>query len=201
MNRALKVLMAGGLVGLAGLAVRAQQPQVDMEQLTKAMQALSGAQAGQTPVAVVDFRELKALLPESLDGFKRTNASGEKNTTMGITLSQANATYEATDGGNVTIKISDNGGMGGLMAFAQAAWASSEIDRETDTGFERTATYKGHKTHEEYDREERSGKIDAIIGGRFNVEIQGYQVAWESLQAALGQLDMDKLAGLKPAAP
>ena len=198
-----QMLLKMSLILLAALSVgsaRAQQEPINMEQFTKALQTLTAANTN-AATAVVDFRALKALLPEALDGFRRTKASGEKQTVMGMTAATAEASYEAGDGETITIKLSDNAGMGGIMAFTQAAWTASEMDRETDTGFERTATYKGHKTHEEYDSSDRRGKIDAIVGGRFNVEVEGSQVAWEALQAALDKLDLDKLAALQNASP
>ena len=178
--------------------VSAQPAEPDMAELMKAMQAMTAAASNSAPV--VDFRALKALLPESLDGFTRTSATGEKNTAMGMTVSQAEGRYEQGDA-SIEINLSDNGGMGGLMSFAQAAWASSEIDRETDTGFERTTTYGSHKAREEYDNEDQRGTIEILAGGRFMVKATGYKVAWEALQSAVKKIDLDALAALKPAAP
>ena len=175
-----------------------QDAQPNMDEMMKAMGALMSG--GTNTAAVVDFRELKTLLPAALDGMKRTNASGEKTGAMGMTVAYAEGTYEADAGGNITIKISDNSGMGGLMAFAQAGWAASEIDRESDTGFERTTTYGQHKAHEEYDNSGKSGKIEVLVGGRFMVEVEGSDVPWEAIQAAVKKLDLDKLATLKPKA-
>ena len=172
--------------------------QPNMDEMMKAMGALMSG--GTNAAAVVDFRELKALLPAALDGMKRTNASGEKSGAMGMTVAFAEGTYEADAGGNITIKLSDNGGMGGLMAFAQAGWAASEIDRESDTGFERTTMYGQDKAHEEYDNSSKSGKVEIMVGGRFMVEVNGSDVAWEAIQAAAKKVDTAKLATLKPKA-
>ncbi len=169
------------LVALFPAQTPAQTAQPDMDEFSKAMAAMM---AGNTNVAVVDFRELKALLPAELPGLKRAAASGEKTSAMGMTVSFAEGRYENDQGASVTVKISDNGGIGGLMAFAQSAWAMSEIDRETDTGFERTTKYGEYKAHEEYDNEGRQGSIDILVGGRFIVEIRGSDAPWVSLQAA-----------------
>ena len=190
------VATLGLLTGGAG-RILAQQGNAGMADFMKAMQAMTAASSNSAPV--VDFRELKALLPESLDGFKRTNASGEKNTTMGMTVSQAEGTYEAGEG-HIEINITDNGGMGGIMAFAQAAWASSEIDRETDTGFERTTSYGSHKAREEFDNEDQRGEIEILVASRFMVKVSGYKVTWDMLQAAAKKVNLDALAALKPAA-
>ena len=167
----------------------------DMNEFMKAMGAMMSGGSNAAPV--VDFRELKALLPPDLPGLKRTGATGEKSTAMGMTVAYAEGTYSSDDS-SVTVKISDNGGLGGLMAFAQTAWANSEIDRETETGFERTTTYGGCKAHEEYDSEGKSGTIEVLVAQRFMVEISGSDVPFETLQAAVEKIDLAKLATIKP---
>ena len=178
-----------------------QQPPANMEDMMKAMGALMSG--GTNATAIVDFRELKALLPAALDGMKRTKASGEKSGAMGMTVAFAEGIYEADDGGNIHIKISDNAGMGGFMAFAQAGWTASEIDRESDTGFERTTAYGQNKAREEYDNRDKRGKVEILVGGRFLVEVNGDNVAWEAIQSAAKKVDLTTLAALtsKAAAP
>jgi hypothetical protein len=194
----LAVLIATLTPVLALAQQGSQQSPGNMEDMMKAMGTLMSG--GTNAAAVVDFRDLKALLPATLDGMKRTNASGEKSGAMGMTIAFAEGTYEADGGGNIHIKISDNGGMGGLMAFAQAGWAASEIDRESDTGFERTTTYGQNKAHEQYDNSGKSGKVEILVGGRFMVEVNGLNVAWEAIQAAAKKVDLVKLAAVKPKA-
>lgn len=186
-----------GLIGVGASRTVAQQGDAGMAEFLKAMQAMSAAASNSAPV--VDFRELKALLPESLEGYRRTHASGEKNTAMGMTISQAEGTYEKNSS-RIEITISDNGGLGGMMAFAQAAWAASEIDRESDTGFERTTAYGPHKAREEYDTSDQQGEIEILVGGRFMVKVSGSNAPFADIQAAAKKVDLNKLAALKPAA-
>ncbi|MBN1268321.1 MAG: hypothetical protein JXB04_01940 [Kiritimatiellae bacterium] len=187
-------------VALLAPAARAQEgmpSQADMADFMKAMNTMMSAASNQA--AVVDFRELKALLPASVPGLKRTSASGEKSGAMGMTVSYAEASYEAEEGGEVGIKITDNAGIGGFMAMAQAGWSAMEMDRETDTGFERTTMYGNCKAKEEYDNEDQSGAIEVMVAGRFMVEVTGNGVPFEKMQAAVRQIDLAKLASLKPA--
>jgi hypothetical protein len=196
MKRNLAVLIATLTPILALAQPGNPKPPPNMEEMMKAMGALMSG--GTNTAAVVDFRELKALLPVSLDGMKRAKASGEKSGAMGMTVTFAEGIYEADDGGNIHVKISDNAGIGGFMAFAQAGWAASEIDRESDTGFERTTTYGKNKAREEYDNNGKSGKVDILVGGRFMVEVSGNNVTWETIQAAAKKVDLTKLEALKP---
>lgn len=197
MKRTHLVVLIAALTPLLALAQpEGGQPPANMEDMMKAMGTLMSG--GTNAAAVVDFRELKALLPAALDKMKRTNATGEKSGAMGMTVAFAEGTYEGDAGESITIKISDNAGLGGFMAFAQAGWASSEIDRESDTGFERTTTYGQNKAHEEYDNSGKSGKVEILVGGRFMVEVSGNDIAWEAIQAAAKKVDAAKLATLKP---
>ncbi len=145
--------------------------------------------------AVVDFRQLKSLLPADLPGMKRTGASGEKSTAMGMTLSFAEGQYEGADG-SIEIKISDFGGTGFATMMA-AGWSMQEIDRETETGFERTTTIGGHKAKETYDSENKGGQTEVLVAGRFLVEVVGSEVTAEAIKAAVDKIDLGKLAGLK----
>lgn len=173
-----------------------------MQQGLEAMfQALGGAQQQQqaAPVALIDHRQLKALLPAELKGFKRTSAASERSGAMGMVVSRAEATYEGARNAQIEIELADWGGLGGLGVFAQAAWMSADIDRETDDGFERTTQYKDFKAHEEYESSGRRGKIEVMVGGRVMVTVRGSDVKFEDLRAALDQVDLAKLAALKPA--
>lgn len=167
----------------------------EMQNALASMQQAMTQQENRKPVDPVDFRELKALLPEELAGMKRTDASGEKSGAMGMTVSKAEASYEKDDA-NLNVDVTDIGGLTGFAAMAQYGWSMHEIDRETETGYERTLTLSGHKAHEEYDREGRSGTIQLMIKGRFIVEIRGSNIDGAALQDAAKQLPLGKLEGM-----
>lgn len=194
--RTLMIVLAAGLLGATG--VRAQQAGSGANDLGALMGALGQMmQGGNTnaAAAVVDFRELKALLPAELPGFKRTSASGEKSSAMGMTISFSEGRYE-TGEGSIDIKMSDYGGTGFATMMA-AGWSMQEIDRETETGFERTSTIGGHKAKEQYDSAGQSGSTEILVAGRFLVEVTGSSVSAEALKTAVEKIDLAKLAALK----
>ena len=86
--------------------------------------------------------------------------------------------------------------MSGLTAMA-AGWAMVDIDKESDTGYEKTTTYKGQKAHEQYTKESQHGEIEVLVGNRFIVEAKGNSVKMDDLKAALGKIDIGKLDGMK----
>ena len=160
--------------------------------------AAAGALAAGRASDAVDFQVLKELLPEDINGMPRTSSDGEKNSAMGFTLSRAEARYE-TQGTNSSIKveISDVGAMTGAAAMAAYAWASMEVDRENETGYEKTTTIKGYRGYEKFDRQTNYGELSLMVGGRFMVELEGNEVSMDALKAALDKLDLGKLEGMK----
>lgn len=177
----------------------------DMQQgLAAAAQMLKAMQGGATnnPLAAVggkpavDFRELKAVLPEELAGLQRTNAGGEKSGAFGVQVAMARGAYGSPDGPRLEVKITDLGAMGQLGAMAQFGWMAADIDREDDNGYERTATFRGAKGLEKYSPAEKSGSIKVMAGGRFLIEVEGNQVEPAQLQAAVEALDFDRLTRL-----
>jgi hypothetical protein len=80
------------------------------------------------------------------------------------------------------------------------AWGMVEIDRESETGYEKTGKLGGRKSYEKYDNASKAGELKVLVGSRFLVEITGENVAMDDLKGALGKLDLAKLESLKPVA-
>lgn len=172
-----------------------QSAQQAAANLAQAM--LGGGRAAGPRVEPVNFRELKALLPEELPGYKRTSATGEKSGAMGIVMSQAKADFSGAGGAQIGMKVIDVGNLTGPLALGLAGWASVEIDRETETGYEKSTVLGGNKAFEKYDTRSKHGELNVLVGNRFIVEVRGSSVKMDDLKAAAGKLDLAKLATLK----
>lgn len=158
--------------------------------------AVTGAANGKK-VETVDYKELKALLPESLPGMKRNDATGEKTAAMGMQVSNAEGRYSSEKGGSMTIKITDIGSMSGLAGMTAYAWSAVSVDRESDTGYEKTSTINGFKSHEKYDNSGKYGEVSVLVGDRFVVEVNGNGVDMAAIKDAIGKVDLGKLNGMK----
>ena len=170
----------------------------DLENFAENMKNLSESFNEGKKVNPVDFRDLKSLLPEQIGTLKRTNASGEKSSAMGINISKADADYREEQGNkNIDIEITDLGSVTGLSAFAAYGWYMAEIDKETDEGYEKTFTYKGNKGYEKYNNKYQNGDISVLVAKRFVVEINGDNVSMDEMKAALDMIDIGKLEGMK----
>lgn len=157
---------------------------------------INSANAGKK-VETVDFRELKNLLPGDLPGMKRTEATGERAGAMGMMVATAKGRYSNDQGSSVTVNITDIGSMTGLAGMAAAAWATTEIDRESDGGYEKTTKFNGYKALEKYNNGSKSGEISVLVGDRFIVAAEGNGVDMNALKGTIGKVDLDKLNGWK----
>lgn len=181
---------------LAGTAWAQQEP--DMAAMMQALTGAAQAQQGASSAAMVSPKALKDALPKELPGVERVEAGSEKQSAFGVSTVTATGVYENGEK-SIRIELTDMGGMGGLGAMAMMGLVNNEVDKETRTGFERTATYQGFKVLESYDKAEKSGQVEAFIGSRFSVKITGAGLgSFDEMTAAVQALDLKALSGLKP---
>lgn len=162
---------------------------------------LGGDSKGAGAVAPADFRELKAVLPESIGGMKRGEESGERNAVAGISVSQAEAYYSDGAKRRVRLKITDAGSMSGFAGLAAAAWSMVDIDKETPGGYEKTSTAGGRRIYEKWEKRDHRGEVSMIVGSRFIIEIRGSGIEMKDLKQAINAIDTKKLEALKRAPP
>lgn len=173
-----------GLVGRArGMAAAAEQMQ---------------AAAEREPAAPVNFRVLRDLLPEALPGMERTDIEGATQGAMGFSVSEAEATYTAPEGadGRITIKVSDLGALPS-MAMMGMAWTMAEVDRETNSGYEKTVTMGGSRGFRKYNTERQTGEFSLSVADRFLVAVEGRDVEDAQLEAALRTVDLSALEAMR----
>lgn len=170
----------------------------DIESFAENMKNLSENLNKGKKVTPVDFRELKALLPEQIGNLKRTNASGERSSAMGINISKAEADYNDDEyRKSIDVEITDMGNISGLTGFGAFGWYMVDVDKENDEGYERTFNYQGNKAYEKYNNKYQDGEISVLVGKRFVVEVRGNNVSPDELRAALGTIDLGKLESMK----
>jgi len=157
--------------------------------------ALGTVLNGGKTVEPVDFRALKAMLPESLPEMPRSNASGEKNEMMGISISTAEADYQDAASGRIHVKISDLGTLTSLAGMAAAM--EPRMDKETDTGYEKTTLINGRQTHEIYDTRSQQGEMKILLDGRFEVSVNGNGVKMDAIKMTLSRIDLGRLEAMK----
>lgn len=175
-------------------AMQAQNAQA-MQGTADSLRTAYGTTAG---VEVADFRALKDLLPERLDGMDRQEAQGQKGTAMGITTASASGTYASEDGSAwMEVSLIDLGSLQS-MAMMSYGWLNMQIETEDDTGYERTTTYEGYPAYEEFRNQDgaTSASMQVIVNQRFVVSAGGRNVSMDDVQAALDRVGLDAVAAL-----
>jgi len=77
----------------------------------------------------------------------------------------------------------------------------ADIDKETESGYEKTVKYKGHKAFEKYNHQDQYGSIEVLVSGRFMVSVNGNNVPMEVIKSAIDQIDIGRLEAMKEANP
>jgi hypothetical protein len=166
------------------------EPENLADAMNKVQEAMKEVNNGEE-VEVVNFRELKEMLPDKAAGLPNTDKSGETTGVMGIKISTAEAEYKEGDK-RIEMTIIDTGGLGmAMMGVAQ--WSTVTVDKESDDGYERTTTIEGHKAFESWNNKSQSGEVAVIVNKRFVVQADGRNVDMNDLKKALKSVNFNKL--------
>lgn len=188
----------GERAGKAGKELDAAQKSGDSTAQSAAMGKMIGAISGTSgPIEALAPDQIKAFLPDSLGGLKRTSTSAQRNHAMGMQVSEATAEYAGDHGQHITLEITDTGGAKGFIAMAAAM--APEEEKETDHGYEKTYTADGHMIHEEWNTQSRYDEYSVVLGKRFTVKANGNVDSIEQLKQAVVRIDLDKLESMKDA--
>jgi len=166
--------------------------------LKKASEALEGIGKDvehKDNVEIVGFRELKEVLPNEFNGAERLFKSGENTEVMGFKISTVKAEYKMGDKGNITLSVSDGGGVSAAK-LALAAWTMIKVDKETANGYERTSLIDGDKAYEKYDSRSKRGEVSVLMNDRFLVSAKGKNVEMDDILNLVEDINKKKLSSL-----
>lgn len=164
-------------------------------QAAAAIEGLGALFGGGKRVDPLAIDQLKPFVPDTFAGLPKTASNAEKTGIAGLMVSKAEATYSDGPDKEVTLEISDTGGVSGLTALA--GWAEVQGEREDDNGSERTRRVDGRLTHEKTSKRGGTNEFAVVLGDRFVVSAKGRGVDLGGLKAAVAGLDMAKLESMK----
>jgi hypothetical protein len=164
-------------------------------QVAAAFEGLGTLLGGGKRVDPIAIDQLKTFVPENFAGFAKTSSNAEKTGIGGLMVSKAEAKYSDGAGKNVSLEISDTGGVSGLMGLA--SWVGMEEEKEDDTSSEKTARVDGRLVHERHSKTGGTNEYGIVIGDRFVVNASGHGVGVNELKAAVSGLDLAKLDAMK----
>ena len=180
----------------ASKKMEAAQKSGDQDAQAAAMKTMMGAALGSGgDVQALAPDRLKPFLPESLGGRDRSTFSTQRNSAMGMQMTEARATYMDDGGRQWNLQVTDTGTAKGLLALA--GWANLEGENETASGYEKTYHEDGRLVHEQWDRGSSSGEYTVVLGDRFTVKLEGQADSIDDLKAALADLDLGALEAMK----
>jgi hypothetical protein len=173
----------------------AQQAAKGLEQMAKGLEGMAAGAAGDAkPVDPVSFRDLQALFPD-LEGWEKGKPEGERMS-QPVSFSQAQVRYTKGDS-SIEVKIVDSG-FNQLLLTPYAMFLSAGYEKETSDGYEKSTKVNGQPGWEKWRTESKDGELNALVGKRFLLTIEGNQVEdAKVLHAVAGKIDMGKLAALK----
>ena len=165
-----------------------------LEDMAKGLQALAGGGGDQKPVDPVSFRDMMALFPD-IDGWEKAKPTGERMTSP-FAFSTAQVAYTKGDA-RIEVKMTDSG-FNQLLLTPYAMFLQAGYEKETSDGYEKSTTVAGQPGWEKWNTESKDGELNALVGKRFLVQIEGNDVDdAKVLHDVAGRIDMAKLATLK----
>jgi hypothetical protein len=167
-----------------------------LEQMAKGLQAMAGgAAAGNTQsVDPVSFRDMQALFPE-FEGWEKGKPTGERMSSP-FKFSQAEVRYTKGDS-RIELKVVDSG-FNQLLLTPYAMFLTAGYEKETSDGYEKSTKVNGQPGWEKWDSSGKDGELNALVGKRFLVQIDGRGIEDTKLLHELaGKIDMAKLSTLK----
>lgn len=148
-----------------------------------------------TPVEPLDFKMLIEILPKTPEGWKDTEAFGEKVNVEAHAYSFASKEYIIDENRNVEVQITDYAYIESLYKPFKESQSSTY---EGQTEYLKAIDIKGNPGVESYDRDAKYGEILILVNNRFMIQISGYNVeSTKPLFDILATIDLEKLSQLK----
>jgi hypothetical protein len=177
----------------------AAQAASGLEQMAKGLEAMANGSAGNgaagvKPVDPVSFHDMQALFPD-VAGWEKGKPTGERMSSP-FKYSQAEVEYSKGDS-RVALKMVDSG-FNQLLLTPYAMFLATGYEKESSDGYEKSTKVNGEPGWEKWDSSGKSGELNALVGKRFLVMLEGRQIDdTKALYDLAGKIDLAKLAALK----
>lgn len=165
-----------------------------LENMAKGLGGLTGGDPNAKPVEPVSFRDLQTTFGD-MAGWEKGKPTGERMTAP-INFSRAEVDYRKGDS-RIQIQISDSA-FNQMMVMPFAMFLTAGYEKETENGYERSTKVGEHPGWEKWNTQRKNGELNAIVGKRFIVQVDGRNVDdVQALHAAMATVDFAKLTSLK----
>jgi X-X-X-Leu-X-X-Gly heptad repeat protein len=191
-----KKIQEGAQTMQQGAEQMAKGAQQSSDQMAKGLEQMAQGfqQMAQGSAKVVDYEQLKALLPE-VDGWTRSNTKGEQ-LTMPVSYSRAETRYQKDDS-RIELEITDTA-LSQILLAPMSMFLASGYSERSDDGFKRAVKVGNAPGLEEWNTESKRGEVTAVVSNRFIVHATGHDVAnLDPVRKVIESVSFSKLAALK----
>ena len=186
---------AGKKMEAASKKMEAAQASGDQDAASKAMGAMLGAALGGGDAKPFAPEKLQSFVPEKMGGLPRTSIEARTDNAMGLSFSSVEALY-SEDGKSINVKLKDIGAAK-VLAMGMAAWASSTVNRETQTEVERVYKKDGVSYKEEYRKDGSRSEYSMLLANGLMLDTTAQGVDMDELKSALSKMNIGTLGSLK----
>ena len=130
--------------------------------------------------------ELKKILPEELNGVKRSNYSATSMGGSGVVSGK----YKMNDGSSIEIGVYDCAGPMGVGIYSAQFMAYYNFEQEDDNGYTKTTTFDGNKAVERFEKNNNEYNITYFTGNRFLINLKGENTTMDQLKAASKSINL-----------
>lgn len=159
---------------------------VDAQKMQNAAQDMEKQKTELEKLTPLSMDQLKAMIPETLMGAKRTNYSA--STAMGAGL--ANGEYELNDSTRLKLNVYDCAGSAGAGIYSMQYMSMFNFQQESDEEYTKTIDFNGGKAFEHCEKATNNCTLSYFSGGRFLVTLEGDHVGAAALKQAAGGLNI-----------
>lgn len=160
---------------------------VDVQKLTEASDKSQQKAEELKKLTPLGLDQLKALLPEALNGMKRTTYNA--SSTMGYAV--AEASYQKDDNSELRIMVYDCAGEAGSAFYTMTYWGAMNFQQESDKEYTKTVDFKGVKAIENYKKEANESSLTYVSNDRLLVVLNGNNISPDDLKGAAKELEFN----------
>lgn len=159
---------------------------IDVDKMKDAADEMQKQKTELEKLTPVTLDQLKALIPETLIGGKRT--SYDVNASMGANV--ANGEYELNDSTKISLTIYDCAGSAGAGIYSMQYLGLLNVQQESDEEYTKTIDINGGKGFEHCDKVNHECTVTFFSGGRFLVALEANNIPAEALKEAAAHMNI-----------
>jgi hypothetical protein len=168
------------------------------DDMAKAMQqmanAFTGTGADGKKIEPIAFQTLQTHLP-NVSGWEMEEPEGQRMN-MPVPFSQVETEYRKGDA-QVELTIVDTG-MAQMLVAPWSMMLAAGYENETSSGYEKATRVAGNPAIEKWNKRDRQGELNILVGKRYMITIDGRDLAdIKELHQFAAAMDLSAIAALK----